>query len=280
MSKLIGIITAWAAEPFIEPAIKQAIEYCDEILVSVSANNSIYDKFEDSTLDIVKKYVPDVKIIEGVKSTTHPNSKGLTMKKMLDETNNNKKGDWIWILDADEFYFDDDVNIIKDVIKENKYSMIEMPERFFLVNMQNYVNLKRTRLKKIMVDNLSFRTNKMSVEGSSTFIDTPLGMHHYSFLTNMDFKREFWKHHYGGVNASIQKRIDWLDKIYLELELDNQQKYIDLCKKMFNEDHILGPHFSKEATNNGFLYEYNGKQPKFINPYLYEQDDFRKFYNS
>jgi hypothetical protein len=31
--KIIGMLTAWCAADFIKPALQQAVEYCDEVLV-------------------------------------------------------------------------------------------------------------------------------------------------------------------------------------------------------------------------------------------------------
>ena len=74
MSKLIGLITAWGAEPFIEPAIKQGLEYCDELVVSVSANHPSFNIYADNTMQICQKYKNKIKLIKGISSTNHPSS--------------------------------------------------------------------------------------------------------------------------------------------------------------------------------------------------------------
>ena len=70
MCKLVGLITAWGAEPFIEPAIKQGLEYCDELVVSVSANHPTYNRFADNTMEICQKYRNQIKLVEGVGSSS------------------------------------------------------------------------------------------------------------------------------------------------------------------------------------------------------------------
>jgi len=52
MNKVIGLINAWSCETFIEPAMLQAIEYCDEVIVSVGFHSEEVKKFEDNTYDI------------------------------------------------------------------------------------------------------------------------------------------------------------------------------------------------------------------------------------
>ena len=280
MSKLVGIITAWGAEPFIEPAIKQGLEYCDELIVSVSENHPAYHKFADNTMEICQKYGNQIKLVEGMGGSDHPSSKGNTMIKMLNDTNNNKKDTWIWILDADEFYFEADLSAIRDLIKED-YVKIELPEKFFLINMSYYIKTSRSRIKRIPMDNMTtIRTNILGNEGGKTHVlETEDGMHHYSFLLNPYFKREFWTQHYGGLTPETRNYIKWLDHVYLQFEPDNQEEYIGKCKELFNQDHILGPLFNKETTNNGYLFEYQGDYPKHIKEAgLHEINDFREIY--
>ncbi|MFW5847702.1 MAG: hypothetical protein ACOCVF_02170, partial [bacterium] len=273
MGKIIGLITAWAAEPFIEPALKQAIEYCDEVIVSVSANHKSFNKFADKTMEICKKYENDnkIKLVKGYSGNDHPSSKGITLKKMLDETNNNKAGNWIWILDADEFYFPEDVELFKKIIKKNEYGRIMVPEKFFLVNTKNYIKWNRDRLKILDKDNVSFRTNRV---GNEKMVKTynaneAIGMHHYSFLLNPYFKIAFWEREYGNPNLkNVKDKVKWMNDIYLKMDVNNQAPYVNKAKQLFNINSILGPIFAggpwKPTKPNGEAFKYDDKHPKFV----------------
>lgn len=288
MSKLIGLITAWGAEPFIEPAIKQGLEYCDELLVCVSANHDEYYKYEDNTMEICQKYGNQIKLIEGVRMHHHPDSKKHTLKKMLDETGNNKKGNWIWILDADEFYFPEDIDVCKQVIKEDKFNRIMMPEKTFLVNTKHYVVWGRDRLKKLINDNMFFTgTNDLGYENQFApyQLETEKGMFHYTFLLNPYFKAAFWYHHYGSPPRDVRDNITWLNEIYLTMDLNNQQESVLKSMRYFGNQHksVLGKVFTggpwQPVKENGELYEYKGLHPSFIEEAkLTEINDFRKLY--
>jgi len=283
MSKLIGVITAWSAEPFIEPAIKQALDYCDEVIVSVSSHHPKLNKFEDNTMDICMKYKNDIHITDGNISNIqmHGYSKGQILKKMLDETNNNKSGNWLAILDADEFYYPEDISSVKDIIKEDKFKRIQMPEKTFVVNTKHHANWFRDRFKKIITDNTSFWTNDMGYEKDDTpyILETDKGMHHYTFLMNPYFKKEFWTIEYGGANQGNQpKKWGWIDNIYLDMDLNDQIKSVEKCKQLGYGNSVLG-HFSFKCKEDGTLFTFEGKHPPHIEESgLTEIDDFRKIY--
>ena len=50
MNKVIGLINAWSCDTFIEPAMLQAVEYCDEVIVSVA------QRAHNRGIDFVEKY--------------------------------------------------------------------------------------------------------------------------------------------------------------------------------------------------------------------------------
>lgn len=282
MSKVIGLITAWAAEPFIKPAIDQALEYCDEVIVSVSANDKSFNKFEDNTMDICKSYGNKISMVKGVELSNHISSKGSSLKKMLDETGNNKKGNWIWILDADEFYFKDDVNQIRSLINEGKVNAINTKEKFFLIDTKNHVKWQRTRIKKLLQDNTRFKTNQLPYEHllKPHKLDSPHAMHHYSFLMNPHFKRQFWLKERSDSNApDVKAKIWWMDNIYLKMDLNKMDYWVNVAEKKFGNKSILGPIFNKKATNNGGLYTHDTINPEFIAGTSLEKiKDFRKLY--
>lgn len=276
-------MTAWSAEPFIEAAIQQAIEYCDEVIIAVGAHHKNLYRFKDNTWNICNKYKNKITLMKSLTKNNHPNSKGSTMKKMLDDTNNNKEGNWIWFLDADEFYFEEDVNRIKQIITEDNYSQIELPERFFLINMNYYAKWKRIRIKRLNKDNVSFHTNKINQDGGNILkLNTDNGIHHYSLLINPYFKREFWKCEYNDSNSQpIKDKVKWLNEVYLKFNYENQEEYIKKCEEWFNKKSILGCILAPSATDNGYLYLYNNKQPKFIEKTdLVNIKDFREIYKN
>ena len=285
MSKLVGLITAWCAEPFIEPAIKQALEYCDEVVVSVGVHQPNFRRFEDGTMDIVQKYKNDIKIVDTVPPQQNLiGSRGGTIAKMLTDTGNNKAGNWICILDCDEFYFPEDIDVAKQIIKEDKHLRIETPEKVFVVDTKHYATHQRNRFKKLIKDNTSFRNNEIGYEKANKpfRINDAKGMHHYTFLINPWFQREKWRSEYGNPNHGNQpKKWGWLDNVYMDLDLNDQQKSIDKCKQLGYGNSVLGLFFQGGCRPDGTLYDFDGVHPPFIEESgLTEIEDFRKIYTT
>ena len=284
MGKLVGIITAWAAEPFIEPAMKQALEYCDEVIVNVSCHHAALKKYEDETMDICLKYKNQIHLIEddilerGGRVTNPRNY----VNKMLSKTDSNKKGNWVGILDADEFYFPKDINNIKDLMKEGKVNNIETPEKVFVVNTKHYATNKRTRFKKILEDNTTFIHSQIPYEKQSKpfFMETDKGMFHYTLLANPRYKSDFWRIEYGHPQQGNQpKKWGWVEKVYPNLDLDNQIESVKKCKELAYGNSVLGHLFPNGCKSDGTLHEYHDLHPPFIEEAgLTKITDFRKMY--
>lgn len=283
MTKLVGLITAWGAEPFIEPAIKHGLEYCDELVVSVGLHMPHLKRFEDRTMDICNKYKNQIKIVPSVLSGAYVNSRGASLKKMLDDTGNNKKGNWTFVLDADEFYFPEDIEICKQIIKEDKFKMISAPEKVFMVDTKHYIKWNRTRFKKLVKDNTSFRNNIIGYENQTKpfKLDTDKGMFHYTFLMNPYAKEVFWKNEYGNPNSKeVKDKIYWLNEIYMKMDLANQQPSVKKSINRFGIKSVMGIIFNGGGTKpNGELHEYNGEHSSFIEDAgITKINDFRKYY--
>jgi len=60
--KIIGLLTAWTCEEWIEASILQALEYCDEVIVSIGANTKGLATLEDKTLEKAQPYLDHEKI--------------------------------------------------------------------------------------------------------------------------------------------------------------------------------------------------------------------------
>lgn len=286
MPKLVGLITAWGAEPFIEPAIKQGLEYCDELVVSVGLHMPHLKAYEDNTMTIAEKYKNQIKIVPSVCKGGYVSSRSLSLKKMLDDTGNNKKGNWIFILDCDEFYFPEDIARAKDVIKENNHKRIMMPEKVFMIDTKHYLKWGRDRLKKLTQDNMSFKNNLLGYENSEKPFTLPTnkGMFHYTFLLNHNAKRTFWLNEYGnssGINE--KKKVYWLDEIYLKTDLNSQATAVQKSLKKYGIKSAAGPIFHggpwKSVDQNGHYYKYDGEHPSFIEDAgLTKIKDYRKYY--
>lgn len=241
MNKIIGLMTVWGAGPFVEPALKQALEYCDELLVHVGYHHQDMKKFADDTEDICKKYVDLVVIPQHNESYTTWRAKVLNV--MLKKSSA-KRDDWIYLVDVDEFFIKKDFK--KAVSMFDKCDSIQFEEKYFVINMKKHVaKISSPRLWKH--NRGKFRpTDKWTKPFNNTLV-LP-GMFHYSLLCNPFAKIAFWETER---QASQPHKSNWITDIYLEYDVGNDKW-------------LAGSYGDSFETNNGNLFLYKENHPEYI----------------
>lgn len=294
MTKLIGLVPGLYVEEWIEPAIQQALKYCDEVVVSIGAYVPELNVLHDRTLERAEKYGDKVTIVNPVVSKSHIGSKGPTMNKMV-ATTSAGVGDWLWVLDTDEFYFEQTVQKIRKIINApNKLSSVWLPAKFFFLNMTRYLHSKHPRLFKITHQDDKFKpSGALNWLGAGEVLhvgrdaeDDQFGMFHYSLLTSPRYRRLFWEtefgHSTGRARESQDRKIKWLDQIYMNFELDRENYWIDKNVELLGlskRTPLWAPAFSGQP--DGTLYQYSGPQPPVIEQAgLHLVKDFRVFRES
>lgn len=278
--KIMGFIIAWAAEDWIRPAIKQALEYCDEVLVAIVAFNPELNKFADSTYNICKEY-RDIKLLDFKPTNQYASQvKSETLNFMLKNSALHIVGNWIWILDVDEFYFEQTHKKIRQIINEKRHLRIGIKAKIFYVNMQHYLrNSTYWRLFKIsdMKDRFKATQHWPREHVSDYLFSKEDIMFHYSLLTNTDIRLAWWKANLP--NITHAGRRGWLNDIYLNYDLENEDYWIGRNLKVSG---LKSPSFYKgwRGDENGRLLRYDDKHPKFIEETeLPKIKDFRIFYD-
>jgi len=261
MNKIIGLLTAWGAEDWIRPAIEQALTYCDEVMVVIAAYSPEFMTFEDSTYDICREYnrikLLDYKINKAVH---YLQIRADVMNLMLDNSSLYEPGNWIWILDTDEFYTDLAHDEIRKAIKTQKYDDIVVEEKFFVINMQHYLIGSHGRLRKITAARGRFRyANGWTQPLQSKYIvPRDKGMFHYSMLTNVAQHYVRWQlSHPGDVRA------EWLKRIYANYDLENEDYWIEKSRLLTG---LKSCWFNKGmfSDKDGRVFKYEGVHPSFI----------------
>lgn len=275
--KIIGLVVAWGAELWIKPAVEQALEYCDEVILSVSCFTENLKKFKDNTYNIAKTY-KDIEIIQYTGTSTHVQIKYVVLNEMLKKTKNYDANNWIWILDVDEFYPERSFREIKEIIEEEEFDQIKMESKFFLIDMRHYLKSHHMRLFRIKKDKMNKFTPTQHWQGGRKVFTIPIenGMFHYSLLTNPYMRKAQWKTEYP--NTIQLRKTKWLDKIYLNYDLKNEEYWINENLKMFG---VKSPYFFNGCLpdKDGKFFNYEGKHPKFIEEVgLTKIKDFRKYY--
>ena len=275
MNKIIGLINAWAAEDWIEPAIQQALLYCDEVIVSVGAHSTDFKYLEDSTLQRVTKYQDKIKIVSMSKAgLSHNDIKANTLNRMLKQSSLFKQDNWIWILDVDEFYFNATHLKIKEIIKNNIHDCIRIEAKLFYINGFRYLCSSHDRLFKITNSACCFKpTQHWTGSQNKKFIlkrdNHRLGMFHYCLLTGLKYKELLWESHLG----RHDEKILWLREIYIKYDLNNEDLWINKNLKISG---IKSPFYNNQfqPDQNGYLFVYMESHPSFIN-HLMQKEDFR-----
>jgi len=277
MNKIIGLLTAWGTEDWIRPAIKQALEYCDEVMVVVTAWTPELKKFEDRTRDICKEY-PQLTLLDyDVQKTATNHAICAALNHMLKNSRSFSPGNWVWILDADEFYAVVSHEKIKSIIENGEYDQISVESKFFMINMQRYLKEGGRSLFRVENAEDEFKPSNRWSRAAKKIYTLPreIGMFHYSMLTDTRRHRIRW--HVANLSGGPQwDKIKWLDEIYPNYDLENEDYWIEENFKMFG---IRSPWFNIGfiPDKNGRLFKYEGKHPKFIEEAgLPEIKDFRK----
>ena len=275
MNKIIGLLTAWGAEQWIKPAIEQALEYCDEVIVVVSSFAPELDQFRDATLNICKTY-KDIRLLD-YKTDKETISAAVadTLNYMLKSSSLYEVSNWVWILDVDEFYADSAHGTIRATIDSGQYNQITVESKFFYINMQHYLNETGNRLFRIDADGECFvPTNKWSPAKKHIYcLPRDDGMFHYGMLTNAEIYSMKWQIEYKGNTQSDKTR--WVEEIYPYYDLKDEEQWLERNRRLFG---IRSPWFNTGFTPDadGRLYRYAGKHPKFIErTSLTKTEDFR-----
>jgi len=284
-NKIIGIIKAWGAEDWIRPAINQALECCDEVAVVVAPFHHTLEKFADSTYDICRDY-RDIRLIDFKTSKRYVGpATAETLNHMLQTSALHAVGNWIWVLDVDEFYTESAYREIKLAIASGRYNWIGARTKVFLINMQHYLETADLwhywRLIKIGDVGYRFKPaqNWSQKLGRPYLLSRGNEMFHYSMLTNMDVRRAWWKIE-SDPQPTHPRKINWLEKIYLKYDLENEDYWVNENLKL---NGIKSPWVVAGWTpdKNGRLFKYEGKHPRFIEQTeLPKVRDFREHYKS
>ena len=280
--KIIGLMMVWRAETWVDLSIKQALELCDEVIISISPPRGELYHYQDKTEEIVLRHSGRVKIVEPKFGRSISETRAATLNKMLRTADYLSVDNWVWLLDVDEFYSREGVRVIKEEVIPEGYDSVIFGERFFYINMTKHLNTFRTdRLWKIRNTDIDFfrPTNWWQGEIDNPFIlQREIGVFHYSLLTNPRSKRDQWVNEYNTLEPRQATKVQWLDEVYLRFNLDDEDYWVLENLKIFG--HFTPFWMSDFDTNSGKLFEYTGRHPDIIEESgLTKVQDFRSFYD-
>jgi len=263
MNKILGLLTAWGARRTVRAAAQQAIEYCDEIMAVATPFAPELKRFEDGTYDMLKSFSRINLLDYRTQETTLSRAVADVLNHMISRSSLCSVGNWVWILDADEFYADSAPKMIRAAIDSGRHNQITVESRFFMINTHHYLNETGNRLFKIEPGDERFiPTNKWSGKPRVIYmLPREHGMFHYGMLVSAEMYRVKWGVEHEGKRQDNKTR--WLDEIYYKYDLNYENRWL---RKNLELSGIFSPWFNKgfRPNFNGRLFQYQGKHPKFI----------------
>lgn len=274
--KIIGILTGWGCQDWINKAILQGLKYCDELHVCISAHSDSLLKFEDNSYKIAKEYGKVINLFEYNKRSFHALVKSEILNTALLNSKYYEKGNWVWVLDVDEFYTEKVFETIKEALPSDMVDIISFMSRFFYINTKNYIISEHYRLFKIQDKNCRFFPTQNWPYGKNLLrLPIELGMFHYSMMMNPHMKREFWNAEY---KYKQDHKVQWLDNIYKNYDLNNEEYWLQKNKELTGN---YGPWISDafKPQKDGTLFKYDKEHPSLIqNSKLVEIEDYRDWW--
>lgn len=279
MNKIIGLLTGWGTEDWIRPAIKQALEFCDEVMAIITPFAPNLKKFEDNTYSICKDY-PDVRLLDyKLSGKSIQQEECGVLNLMLKSSSLYSPGNWVWKLDSDEFYTDTAYKKIKLAIENDEYDSVFVEAKLFYIDMWHYLNEGSSRLQKILTvsDRFVPSCKWCRIPKKTYVLPRSDGLFHYSMLKDMDIHcAMWWKHPPHDSDGGY--RVRWLREIYAKYDLENEDHWIEKNRKLIG---IKTPWCDSgyKPDKNGRLCRYEGKHPRFIEESgLMKIKDFREHY--
>lgn len=276
--KIIGLINAWYSERWIAAAIEQALQYCDEVIVAIGAHSKSLASLKDKTYEIASRYKDRITLLDSSMLRFHDRSKADTLNRMLKASEFRQNGNWIWILDVDEFYFDCTYKEILKAIASGLYNHIRVEEKFFFINMTRYLLCSHGRLFRIVQSKNNFQptqrwTGPLHKQYTVKRDAEKRGMFHYSLLVDLKYRQRMW-----ATERSYEQPhlLRWLKEIYIPYDLNDEETWITKNEKLFGlRSPYVGP--LSKPNSDGKLFVYNGDHPPIIETTsLPEIKDFRK----
>ena len=278
MGKSIGIMSCWAREEFVEPAIKQAAALLvDELYVTVSCMHPDLRIFSDGSEDRVRQLAqqhPNVHYVDALVDYRRPwyENMGLVLNQLLDASKP-ENGDFILLADVDEFYTKPAMDEINSYIKAHPdFISLRFASKFVGPTWDYFVGHAHTRLHRWWPNRCFVPTSAMEPhinEPPLLLSDNP--MYHYSLFVPVDYKDAFWAVEFGLPTPGSQemKRL-WWKQIYQRYDPSKEELWMQRNAEITSHHGFWMEGNCQEREGGGLLTD-DAVHPQFI-----VQSDVRK----
>lgn len=268
--KILGVILTYNNLEFFKCALEQALDFCDElILIEGGHLQNRPKRSTDGTVEYIQTISnPKLVIIDDWEYKGRNDDVQCYLREnYANQSPLWEPGNWICQWDDDIAFFNDDLPIIKQVMKKTKRDLIRFKERMFIYNFR-------------------FNLYKNSV-----------GAYHFDKITEGCYYTPMWKMHYKNGSFYRDKKYEYLKKIdyfhysfvrkperlKIRLECSYEKGYKNSFERYNkfmsvkweeDEDIFKSQDIIEDLTNYWGFNIYNGPHPKIMDghPWRYVKD--------
>ncbi len=264
--KIIGLMLTWNNLEFFKCALKQALEFCDEVIVVEGCHSKHYPKHStDGTCEYIEtiRNLPKLK----VKDFDFKGRYDAVQRAIRLETSKTskfyKEGNWIFHWDDDVFFFRHDLQKMRRIMEQTDYDSLSIQTRHFFYNFK--FNIKQNDSGWL------FRI----VEGA---VLKGISRHCYGNgmpYNTVQLKKDIIAFHYGHVKRPERMKARWVMSVEKGTKISKTRFEKWMGISWDNDEDI---HKSKEMIHKildgGEFNVYNGVHPEALDnhPWRYIDD--------
>jgi len=265
--KIIGLMLTWNNLEFFRCAVKQALEFCDELILVEGANSIKYPKCSnDGTAEFIQtiKAHPKLRIMDFTRGKRYDYLQRDIRREYPKQSRYYKPGNWVFQWDDDLLFMNDDLRKLRKMMQCCKKDSLNFMCRWFSYNFRFNVFTRMGPVCYRITDGLTLRGVLVAYykDGRSYSVSYPNSIvaFHYSFVKKMDRLR-------ARLALSAEKGTPGaMDKLNLWESIKWNKD-----KDIFNDDDI------KKMMGKGELNIYEGAHPEALDSHPWRYiDDVRR----
>ena len=135
--KIIGLMLTWNNLEFFRCAVEQALEFCDELILVEGCHSIRYQKrSDDGTVTFIQalKTQPKLKVVDFRRGEQYDFVQRVIRQRYPKTSHYYQPGNWVFHWDDDLFFFEKDLEKIKNAMEHSKEDALDFNSRYFLYN--------------------------------------------------------------------------------------------------------------------------------------------------
>lgn len=264
--KIIGLMLTWNNLEFFRCAVKQALDFCDELILVEGCHSIQYpQRSDDGTVEFAKSLIghPKLRIVDFTRGGRYDRTQRAIRYSYPRQSSYYRPGNWVFHWDDDIFFFDDDLRKIRQAMENADRDSLSIDTRHFFYNFRFNIRQNDTgwafRIKEgAYLKGVSAHYYKDGRPYDHFQLEDSITAFHYGYVKRPERMRARWALSVEkGTEASVNRFEKWMSVSW--------EKDEDIQKS----DDTLANIFA-----GGKLNVYNGKHPEVLDehPWRYIND--------